>query len=545
MRGRTLVAVLAVLVAAVVVAVVVIGGGDDEKKKDEQAAQPVPGTKTLPPQPFVPQQGLKEPPTVRVDGATPTPIVARNTAIDVNGVQVAGGQAYVANGSKPALTGPTLLAKPGGRVNIELDNQLVVPDDMQSPEDCAAGSERGEGDAKADAGKPQVTNFHFHGLRVTPKTRKIDGVRAIGDNVLIDLQPGKTRIEFDIPADHEQGTFWYHAHRHGCTDDQVARGLAGLMLIGDSRAELPPRFKDVETREMMLQSLQVVKAGDGYKIDPGHFWANALHRTVNAQVNPKLDIAPGETQLWRLANGSDGVWYEVSFVDGSNRPLGFTTVAQDGNTLTSSREESTHVLGPGNRVDILVEGPESGPAALKTMPFEQGNVNFPTDVLATVDVKGADTQPVEAPGRLKPLPPMPAQRGPNRTFTFNIGKAPPNGPPPFTINGQVFSLDQPPQATPTVNTWERWTIRNTSTEKHPFHIHQGDFIVRAVNGRRVNSGGQQDVVELPFQVNGKPGEIVFDMAFREEGDFVFHCHILDHEDLGMMARVSVTDGRDQ
>jgi FtsP/CotA-like multicopper oxidase with cupredoxin domain len=542
------------LVAAVVIGVIAVDGGDDESSASSahtsKASDPTADSPPAPVDPFKAGAPFTQPRAVRIDGATPTGIVARNTDLKVNGdgaqaVTVGEGQAYLAGNDQTArLTGPTLLARPGGTVNLTLKNELKVYKDMESPENCQFKSTDG-----------QVTNFHFHGLRVTPETRKIDGVTVYGDNVLIDLPPGTSRIEFEIPADHEQGTFWYHAHRHGCTDDQVSRGLAGLLFIGDSREDLPQRFRNVRTRDLVLQDLQVVKDGNGYKVDPKHFWADPTNRMVNGLAQPTMQIAPGETELWRVVNASAGVWYEVSLVDDpDDEGVGFTTVAMDGNTLEDSREETSHLLGPGNRVDFLVTGPMSGAKRLlKTLAFQQGkdlkqpsnDFTFPEELLATVQVGGTPGTPIEEPGRLKPLKPLAKDRGPNREFTFDIGpplKSRP-GPPSFTINGQTFTHDSPAQATPTVGTTERWTIRNTSTEAHPFHIHQGDFRVLSVNGRRVNNGGQQDVVELPYmQADGKPGEVVFDMTFREEGDFVFHCHILDHEDFGMMARVSVTDG---
>ena len=567
MRERWLIVVALVLAAGVAVGVIALAGGSDDddeaKQSTEATSRALDVTADSPPQPvdpFKPGAPLAEPDAVRIDGSAPTTITATNTPLKVNGdgqqsVTVKEGQAYLAGDDQTGrLTGPTLLARPGGKVNLSLENDLKVYPDINSPEDC-----------KADAQNGQFTNFHFHGLRVTPETRKLDGVTVYGDNVLVDLPPGETRIEFDIPADHEQGTFWYHAHRHGCTDDQVSRGLAGLLFIGDSRTNLPRRFANVPTRDLMLQDLQVVQNSDkSFKVDPGHFWQDPTNRLVNGLAQPTITVPPGQTELWRVANASAGVWFNLSVQNAPSQapdgddadPVGFTVVAQDGNTLADSREKTSHLLGPGNRVDLLVTGAMPGEnRVLKTLPFTQAkdfakpanDFTFPEEVLARIQPGTGAGTTIEEPGRLRPVTPQAKARGPNREFTFYLGspglKSRP-GLPQFSINGQSFTHESPAQATPTVNTTERWTIKNTSTEAHPFHIHQGDFVVRSVNGEPVDNGGQQDVVELPYmQANGKPGEIVFDMTFREEGDFVFHCHILDHEDFGMMARVSVTDGQ--
>ncbi len=537
MRIAIAAAVLAVGVGIVVIA----SGGDGGDKKKPAAAPPKPAD------PFTKNLPFTEPqPVVSRNGVLKAEITAANSTLKVSGVDVAGGQAYTARNasdvaSPPGMLGPTLHAEPGGTIDLTFDNRLTVPEAMRGPEDCVAGADHGHGNSPADAGRPQVTNFHFHGLRVTPETRKIDGVTVYGDNVLVDLKPGRSRIEFPIPKDHEQGTFWYHAHRHGCTDDQVSRGLAGLLFIGDSRKDLPERFRNVETRDVMLQDLQVANSpdGGGWQVDPGHAWQEPTNRMVNGPRQPQMEIRPGETQLWRIANGSAGVWFNVALVDSSDTPVGFTTVAQDGNTLVDSQEEPSHLLGPGNRVDVLVTGPESGELALKTLEFNQGDVDFPEELLASVNVKGAATEPIEAPGQLAPPPRFEPTKGPDREYTFSFA----SNPFRALINGQAFSIDGPPQATPTLNTTETWTLKNATTQFHPIHIHQGDFVVRSVNGKPVDNHGQQDVVPLPPMQGTEQGEVVFEMSFEEEGDFVFHCHILDHEDAGMMAKVSVTKGR--
>jgi FtsP/CotA-like multicopper oxidase with cupredoxin domain len=240
----------------------------------------------------------------------------------------------------------------------------------------------------------------------------------------------------------------------------------------------------------------------------------------------------------RTPHGSAGVWFNVALVDGSDTPVGFTTVAQDGNTLVDSQEEPSHLLGPGNRVDVLVTGPESGELALKTLEFNQGDVDFPEEPLAGVDLKGPAAEPIEAPGKLVPPPKFEPTRGPDREYTFSFLFDPFRA----LINGQAFSIDGPPQATPTLDTTETWTLKNATTQYHPIHIHQGDFVVKSVNREPVDNHGQQDTVSLPPMEGNTPGEVTFEMSFEEAGDFVFHCHILDHEDAGMMAKVSVTKG---
>jgi FtsP/CotA-like multicopper oxidase with cupredoxin domain len=336
-----------------------------------------------------------------------------------------------------------------------------------------------------------------------------------------------------------------------CTDDQVYRGLAGLLLIGDSRLALPTRLQRIRTHVLALKDIEVAKQGSGYAIPGNHDWNNKTHRTINGLVDPTMTIEPGETQLWRLANTSSAVWYRVALVDehrGDARdPL--QIVAQDGNPLVRPVRRTNVLLPPGHRVDVLVRAPLSGQRILKTLPFDQGRVVFPEDVLATLEVKGprAAILAADRPVGLLPAdrPRFPLRRGPSRRFVFEIKLDLHNRPPvKFTINGKVFDPDRV-DAAPRLNTVERWTLVNNSDEWHPFHIHQNDFRVISINGRRPPPAilrGERDTVSLPAKdkKTGKPGVVVIDNAFTDfTGRFVFHCHILDHEDGGMMALVDV------
>jgi suppressor of ftsI len=498
----------------------------------------------LQPAPFTPGMPFTEPPVVSSrDGRLKTRLVARNGSVEISGVTVAETQTYAAAGpdgsSRRGFLGPTLRVRPGDRIELTLDSRLTVPDGAIGA-NCPVTSGGGmlEHSRRAQAGAAQLTNLHYHGLHVTPRERS-----PFGDSVLIELPNGKSRFRFRIPRDHDRGTFWYHAHLHGCTDDQVFRGLAGLLLVGDSRRDLPRRFRRVRTRSLALKDVQVEAADSGgWQIADDHDWVHATHRTVNGLVDPNLAIRPGETQLWRLANVSAGVWYDVALVDESNGaqdPL--TVVAQDGNSLRRAVRRQSLVIPPGRRFDVLVRGPASGERVLKTLAFDQGRFTFPEDTLATVGVDGAPARAIAAPRRLTPgTQRFPRLRGPKRRFTFDIYfPQNQNDPPLFMINDAVFDADIP-DAAPVLGTTERWTIYNKSGEYHPFHIHQDDFRVVDAGGGPPTLPGDQDVVPLPPGTPEKPSRVVIDMPFTDySGNFVFHCHILDHEDGGMMSRVQL------
>jgi FtsP/CotA-like multicopper oxidase with cupredoxin domain len=395
-------------------------------------------------------------------------------------------------------------------------------------------------------GGDQFTNLHFHGLHVTPRMRRERGIHVFGDNVLLNLPPGESRFSFRIPKYHPQGTYWYHSHRHECTDDQVYRGLAGLMLIGDARKALPARFHKVRTRSLALKDIQVVKDGDRWAIPGLHDWANPTHRTVNGLVDPTMKMRPDETQLWRVLNASAGVWYVLALVDPANNDARdtFQVVATDGHRRESPATETQVLIPPGQRFDLLVRAPATGQRVLKTLQFNQGRRTMPEDVLATIDVAGPRALLLDPATPVGTPVAFPKKRGPDRQFVFTIGIST-RILPAFRINGKVFDANRV-DAAPTLDTYERWTLVNKSTEWHPFHIHQNDFRVVSINGNPPPAieQDQRDIVALPPIRGRKPGVVVIDVPFTDfSGRFVFHCHILDHEDRGMMALVDVRKPR--
>lgn len=509
--------------------------------------------RVLRPAPFKPGMPFAEPPSVHSrHGKLRATLVARDGVVSVSGVEVADTQTYAVDGAgKRGFLGPTLHANPGDEVEMTLDNRLTVPPGAQPP-NC--GEPGGHMEAahvahgtQGKVGDPQLTNLHFHGLHVTPREQT-----PYGDTVLVHLENGKWRFRFRIPKSHDRGTFWYHAHLHGCTDDEVSRGLAGLLLIGDSRRDLPRRFRKIATRALALKDVQVARSGraPGWRIAPGHTWLKPTHRTVNGLVNPRMTIRPGETQMWRLANVSAGVWYRTALVDpandGARDPL--TVVAQDGNSLDRPVQRSSLLIPPGARFDVLVRGPASGSRVLETLPFDQGAATFPKDPLATLDVTGARAPDIAPPRRLTPpTQGFPKAHGPTRRMVFDIDLRTseseiPKKPKSFIFSINSHEFDQAsPEATPTLGTTERWVLYNKSSEWHPFHIHQDDFrVVETSAGGPPELPGEHDTVALPPGTPVKPSRTVIEMPFTDyAGRFVFHCHILDHEDAGMMALVDL------
>jgi suppressor of ftsI len=191
------------------------------------------------------------------------------------------------------------------------------------------------------------------------------------------------------------------------------------------------------------------------------------------------------------------------------------------------------VLPPGKRFDVLVQAGEAGTYAFETIVYDQGNHVYPEVQLATLTIEGDVQPPAALPASVAPDRDLDsAEIVAERDIFFNDV----DDDPIFEVNGQQFDPDRIDELVK-LGTVEEWTIRNVTAEQHPFHLHVNDFQVVSVNGQPYNAASLQDIVILPAD-----GEVVIRTPFMNyPGKFVFHCHILFHEDHGMMAVVDVVE----
>jgi FtsP/CotA-like multicopper oxidase with cupredoxin domain len=396
------------------------------------------------------------------------------------------GQSYA-----DGVQGPTLRLAPGERLRVHLRNRL-----------------------------DQETNLHFHGMHVSPVPP--------GDDVLMHVAAGKDfTYDIEVPADHARGTYWYHSHQHGTSEAQVFAGLSGVLIVEGLEDLLPEPLRQVPQRVLAFKDVQVV----GDEVEEKDIDSNApTTRLVNGLERPGLTAAPGETQLWRLANIGADIFYDVQL---SGVP--FTVVGEDGNPVWSVWAADHLVLPPGKRYDVLVQA-TAGSATLSTLAYDQGGDQYPAVPLATLDPSGPPVAPAALPTSLIADPDLATARI-DKARTIEFDGSDDDG---WRIDGKEFDMSRVDQLVQ-LGTTEEWTVRNTSAEQHPFHIHQDDFQVMSVNGQAYGARSEQDTVVIPIG-----GEVVIRMAFRDfPGRWVFHCHILAHEDAGMMAIVGAEgpDGR--
>jgi FtsP/CotA-like multicopper oxidase with cupredoxin domain len=293
--------------------------------------------------------------------------------------------------------------------------------------------------------------------------------------------------------------------------------LSGLIIIDGLTALLPPELRGIEQRSFALKDFVVAS-------DP----SAPTIRTVNGQINPTLSIAPGETQLWHLANIGPELFYELA-LPGSV----FHVIAEDGVPVWQTWDAETLVLPSGNRFDVLVQGGRPGTVPLQGLSYHQGCVACPEVTLATLTVAGAAEQSTVLPtGLVAPRHLSAADVDRRRTLVFSSDDTRRE----YAINGALFDASRVDQVV-RLGDVEEWTLRNVDDDEHPFHIHVNDFEVVAINGQPYDATGRQDTVILPGH-----GEVVIRIPFEDyTGRFVYHCHILFHGDGGMMGVVEVVN----
>ncbi|MEW1657573.1 multicopper oxidase family protein [Streptomyces sp. NPDC093707] len=428
---------------------------------------------------------LQDPPEVASrHGVLRTTIVVERRKVRVGNRQL---YATTYNG---AYMPPTLRVRPGDRIDLTMTNN-------------------------AD----KYTNLHTHGLFVSP--------RAPSDDIFLSIKYGQSyHYAYRLPRNHPTGTFWYHSHADMLSAPQVAGGESGLLVVEGLKRHLPASLRHITEHTIALKDFQV--AGDAIKTHPLSIGA-ATHRTVNGQQNPVIRIRPGETQLWRLANIGANIYYKLHLPG-----IRFHVIAQDGVPVGRVHAEGTLLVPAAARFDVLVQGGAPGTTALETLPYNTGPAGnqFPRAGLATVVTSGTPMTRAALPTGLGPYEDLShATIADHKTVVFTENKA----GTVFYINGRTYD----PNRTDFVSrlgTVEEWTVRNDSDEDHSFHLHTNHFQLMSADGKAHDPAqGVFDTVNVP-----KRGAIVVRIHFRDfTGRTVFHCHILNHEDMGMMGVLDI------
>ncbi len=411
------------------------------------------------------------------------------------------------------------------------------------------------------------TNLHTHGLHVSPAGN--------ADNVFIDIPPGRDHhYEIPVPDDHPGGLNWYHPHRHGGVTQQLRAGMAGLLIV---RGEID-RVKHVRAARERVMVLQSIEVGEDYQLldpipDPKPHEAffpraHALY-TVNGVLKPHVTMYPGEVQRWRLLNAAEG-----NFMSLHLRKHDFHVLAWDGLTLPEPDTTGVVMMSAGNRVNLLVRagrpgtydlvltpgssqdpdipgmpgsgapsmpaGPPAGGRGMAMPGFPAFDEELAPRTILTLHVAGHG-RPMGLPDSLPAWDPpiLPVTR--RRHFSFTVQRKPDHTFLSFGVDGHPYDPARPPYTIP-LGTAEEWTLVNAFDPKlmnhaHVFHIHTNPFRITKINGRALDKPLWRDTFVLPKRSGDS---LTFESNFVDfAGKFVEHCHMVSHEDLGMMSAVEV------
>jgi FtsP/CotA-like multicopper oxidase with cupredoxin domain len=486
---------------------------------------------------------------------------------------------------------PTLRVNPGDLVILSLRNDLTpLTSDSATSAHPSMRMDRGKNgnSCASDAMTRESTNLHFHGLTIPPVCHQDDVLHT-------SIQPGDPPFEyrFRIPENEPPGLYWYHPHIHGFTKQQVLGGASGALVVeGIERADkavagLPERVFIIRDQDLLnpnappskwepvVPKMLIDHDGDAANNGTG-FGKPAKDLSINFVPVPYPDYSPAviemkpeERQLWRVVNASGITYLNLQVLFGHTpQPLGL--VAIDGVPLNQNGlspdfvDWQTHLaLPPGARVEFILKGPPVGVAGLlvtKTVDTGAGGENDPNRAIATITAsKDAPEPPSELASSPQPLPgsqlPWLGSVMPVRTrrLYFSEKLLDPNNPNSasefyLTVEGQPAVQFDPKSGIPNIvarqGTVEDWIIENRSNELHAFHIHQLHFMLLDYRGVPVNEPFLRDTVNVPYY-NGRGLEypsVKLRMDFRDPntvGDFIYHCHLLEHEDGGMMGLIRV------
>jgi suppressor of ftsI len=422
-----------------------------------------------------------------------------------------GGRQVTSNVYNGNYNAPTLRVDLGERVELTIRNQMrPVPGATQTQVD--------------------TTNQHYHGLVVTP-------IPTAGDNVThVAIGQGDSNVNQYplLPAALEvqsQGLMWYHPHPHHKTLPQVAGGLAGAMVVGDLLRHFPD-YQGATERILVIKSSS---AGASPTLN------------INGVECPGLTMSASNNELWRILNATGNTFLNLKLAGYT-----FTVLAFDGNAVAAPMHQDSLFIPPGGRVEAIVRG-GSGPwnTTLVAAPFLRG----PTSPVKIADVRTVglsdeteamvEAQAVAARARVNVELADSIRRLATATdvdrFTLRFSF----GPKGALLNDSVYSpsrLDRTVQ----VGRVQEWTLVNETTAPHTFHIHQTDFLITSINGRDVEADSvffDNVTVGVHPGPTGQPVGDTVTVRFKfhpiAAGPFVYHCHVLGHEDAGMMQNICV------
>jgi FtsP/CotA-like multicopper oxidase with cupredoxin domain len=460
---------------------------------------------------------------------------------------------------------------PGDHLILTVKNELPASNgsmQMDMPPVAHSNGKGHDGCGMSDMTAASV-NVHFHGTNVPPTCHQDEVIKTL-------INPGQTfTYDVDFPLDEPPGLYWYHPHVHGISEAVLQGGASGAIVVegiekvNHAVAGLPERV--IIIRDGLVPA--AVQAATN--LTPPSYDLSVNYTPVPFPSYPPVVIPmlPHGKQFWRVLNASadaimdlqlqfDGVAQNLEIVAFDGVPTG----SHDGTGIGRSIWAKHIPLPPAGRVEFIVDAPPASvaKAQLTTRDIDTGpdGDDDPQRPLASIRLQrdwATSEKPPLLPLETEALPPAQRMRFDGLADTFAVTQrklyfsevltdpSDPNSPTNFyiTVDGQkpvLFSPDNPPAIVTTQGSVEDWTVENRALEVHEFHIHQIHFKVMERNGTPVDDGQYYDTIQVPYWSGTGPyPSLKLRMDFRGQvtGDFVYHCHILGHEDSGMMAIIRV------
>jgi FtsP/CotA-like multicopper oxidase with cupredoxin domain len=373
------------------------------------------------------------------------------------------------------IPGPTIDARVGDTLVVRLSNGLTEP-----------------------------TTIHWHGLRIPAE---MDGT----DVVQRPVEPGETfEYQLELP---DAGTFWYHSHVN--ETEQLERGLYGALIVRGAEEPVLDGERVLLLDDLKLDETgQVAPFGDPHEHHAGR---EGEVRLVNGSQEPELEIAGGQIERWRIVNAANTRFVRLSI---GGRP--FSILATDGGLLSEPLQETEVLVTPGERVDLAV-GPfdEGDLLAIEALPYDRGKGESERERFAMLRVGAAAPSRADIREGLRHIEPLVAA-GAEPTRTISLKALMHEG------HGQ--------RAEPVrVGELQVWELVNETGQDHPFHLHGFFFQVLEENGEPPSVIAWKDTVNVPRKGRARIAWLPDDRP----GEWMYHCHILEHHAMGMMAHFEV------
>jgi FtsP/CotA-like multicopper oxidase with cupredoxin domain len=426
-------------------------------------------------------------------------VVEINLMAQLADVQIAPGKTVHAWTYDGGLPGPLIRARVGDRLIVHFTNRL-----------------------------PEPTTVHWHGVRVPIE---MDGVPGISQ---LEVKTGESFVYDFVLRD--AGLYWYHPHVMSAA--QVGFGLYGALLVEDPADGVGV----ADELTLVLSDIGFNAKGELEPADSGGsagmvFGREGTYVLANGKHLPTVQARAGAPQRWRIVNAAKSRFFLLD-LEGQT----FTRIGADGGLLEKAVTEETVLVTPGERVDVIItpKGTPGQKLVLRALLYNRGygSVEYRNDepvLTVALDNQPALAKPPVLPAVKREIAVPSVADSVPVDIVLTLPPVDVNRQSEFRVNGVPFWKARPYLAK--LGQTQLWTIKNDTQWDHPFHLHGFFFVVLDAKGAPVRPLAWKDTINIPMQTTAR-----FLVAFDERpGEWMFHCHILDHADGGLMGTVQVGD----